>query len=169
MILWKKSSGHYISRCSSHLGKQTDDSGQRELCTPLVRHSTPIRHLGKNRRPETEYYSARNSFFPQVWRLRAHHFFTLLWKKGQVFDTTVTEIRGRSHDHPSMMIGSSLFGTILKRSTDHWMITNGSVWENDPEAIPWWSWSDPLITKWSPLDRCGKMNLKRSTDGGSPY
>jgi hypothetical protein len=63
-------------------------SGQRELCTPLVRHS--------NRGPEfdtfspgTEYHFARNSFFSSGWRLRAHHF-SLLWKKGQVFDTSVT-------------------------------------------------------------------------------
>jgi hypothetical protein len=50
-------------------------SGQRELCTPLVRHSTPIRHLGKkNRGPDfdtfsplgTEYHFAKNSFVPQV-------------------------------------------------------------------------------------------------------
>jgi hypothetical protein len=39
----------------------------------------------KNRAPEfntfppgTEYNFARNSFFPQVWRLRAHHFFPLV-------------------------------------------------------------------------------------------
>jgi hypothetical protein len=34
-------SGLYICVCSDLW------SGQRELCTPLVRHSTPIRHLGK--------------------------------------------------------------------------------------------------------------------------
>jgi hypothetical protein len=57
------------------------------------------RHLfdtwgNKNRGPEfhtfspgTEYHFARNSFFPQVWRLWA-----LIWKKGQAFDTTITEI-----------------------------------------------------------------------------
>jgi hypothetical protein len=70
-------------------------SSQRELCTSLVRHLTHIRHLGKKiRGPElgTEYHFTRNSFFHQDWRLRAHHFFTPLWKKRQVFDTTVTEI-----------------------------------------------------------------------------
>jgi hypothetical protein len=61
--------------------------------------SSHTRHLfdtwEKNRGPEfntfspgTEYHFARNSFFPQAWRLRAHHF-SLLWTKGQVFDTSV--------------------------------------------------------------------------------
>jgi hypothetical protein len=48
-----------------------------------------IQHLfdtwGKNRGPKfytfspgTEYHFTRNSFFPQVWRLRAHHFFLVV-------------------------------------------------------------------------------------------
>jgi hypothetical protein len=43
-------------------------------------------------------------------------------------------IRSRSHDHHSMMIGSSLFGMILLTPLIN-KIINGSMWENDPEAI----------------------------------
>jgi hypothetical protein len=72
-------------------------SGQRDNYVPPY---SDTRHLfdtwEKNRGPEfdtfspgTEYHFA-HSFLR--FEGRAHHFFTLIWKKGQVFDTTVTEI-----------------------------------------------------------------------------
>jgi hypothetical protein len=84
-------------------------SGQRELCTPLVRHSTPIRHLGKNRGPDfdtfspgTEYHFARNSTKMKTISTQVFDEFTAHNLRGFPRKSTVKKYLAPDQDSPSI-------------------------------------------------------------------